>query len=396
MKLSPSTFRRAYQRFQAIHVERCGKPLDSFSNQDAFAHQWEGYKIAIPGRAAAVLNARKWSRAQIGKGKILQSVIQAIELPGNNLLQWEPRQGPTSRAHASLYDAKRAPERLRQFERIFYSLYKSREVDESSFESLVGLCGRRYELLGYLFFIAQPGRFLPIRTRSFDKAFAELGMTFRTEGHCAWDNYQTFLAIMRDVQARLRAEGISDASLLDAHSFCWILARHEADTSRKENQRIVMQAFRGNLVVVTGRRAFAPRDDADSRNMKAEAEKRQASGQIAEEIALSAERWRLCAGGRSDLAARVEMCGDRPGLGYDIRSFECDGTARFIEVKNVSKSSQFFLSEGEWLNSQHRNNYWFYLVSGVDTNRRKVTFLDAAVLEPNHLQPVQYVVRFTL
>ncbi len=395
MPISPSLFRRAYNRFQQIHIEASGWPLDSFSNRQSFAYGWEGYKNAIPDRAMAIMEPRRWTRATIGTGEILSRVIRAIELPGNNLLQWEGRQGPNSRVHLRLIDAQAEPAARRELETLLFELYKNGSASQQVFESMTAHCGKRYELLGYLFFIAAPDRFLPLRTRSFDKAFAELGVDLRTEGNCSWDNYSRFIAAVRDVQRCLQAEGFRDATLLDAHSFCWILARHKAGES--ESKAIApasLQPFDGTLHRAAQSVRFTPKDDAEVRDMREEAQKRQASGQIAEEIALQAEKERLCKAGQSDLAGRVENVADRPGLGYDIKSFESDGSERFIEVKNITNGNRFFLSEGEWLNSRARQNYWFYLVSGVDTKRPRVTCLPAKDLKRSHLQPVQYLVRF--
>jgi hypothetical protein len=152
--------------------------------------------------------------------------------------------------------------------------------------------------------------------------------------------------------------------------------------------------FYGTLKPAPPQGKFTPSDDAETRDMQEEAQKRQASGLIAEEVALNAERERLRRLGRDDLALRVENVSDRPGLGYDIHSFEKDGSERFIEVKNVSNGPRFFLSEGEWQNSRARANYWFYLVSGTDTTSPKVDCLPAKELLQTHLQPVQYLVRY--
>lgn len=57
--------------------------------------------------------------------------------------------------------------------------------------------------------------------------------------------------------------------------------------------------------------------------------------------------------------------------------------------------ANFFLSEGEWLNSRERRNYWFYLVRGIGTNRPRVDRMPATDLKQTHLQPVQYLVRFS-
>lgn len=396
MQISPSQFRRAFDRFQAIHTKESGWPLDSFANRESFAFEWEGYKNSIPDRAMAILQPRRWSQATIGKGEILRRVIQAIELPGNNLLQWEGRKGPASRVHLRLLEAKTSPRARRELESCFYDLYKRHRADRAAFETIVSRCGKRYELLGYLCFIADPGRFLPIRTRTFDRVFRELGLDLRTERQCGWDNYQAFLAAIREVQICLQAEGILDASLLDAHSFCWILAQHQR--SAAPAPRIApanIQLFNGTLHPAAPPGEFSPNDETEVRDMRNEADRRQASGQIAEEVALNAERARLRKERRPDLAARVEPVADRPGLGYDIKSLERDGTDRFIEVKNVSNANRFFLSEGQWLNSRARPNYWFYLVSGAGTSRPRIARLSAAKLGREHLQPLEYAVKFS-
>jgi hypothetical protein len=395
MVISPITFRRAFNRFQAINEQESGKPLSSFSEPGSLAYEWENYKKGIPHRALAVLEPQKWTKAMIGSGAIVSKIIQAIELPGgNNLVQWEGRNGPASRAHLRIIEAQDDPKACRELEALFFDLYHHGKADKTTFEAIVELCGKRYELLGYLFFIVAPERFLPLRTRSFDNAFAELGVDLRTERNCGWENYLAFLAVIRGVQRCLHAEGLTDTSLLDAHSFCWILACHKAEDEVRAPQPPPITLFSGSLKPVPPKGQFTPRDDAETRDMREEAQRRQASGQIAEEVALKAERERLCREGRDDLAAKVECESDRPGLGYDIHSFEKDGTERFIEVENISNGPRFFLSEGEWQNSRARTNYWFYLVSNTDNALPKVVCLPAKELRQEHLQPVQYLIRF--
>lgn len=395
--LSPGRFHAAYLRFQRFHKDESGWELDSFSNRDSFAFQWEGYKQAIPERAGSLLNASRWTLAEIGTGEILKRVIAAIELPDNNLLQWQARQGPASRAHSRIYDLQTDPGGRRKLETLFYDLYRRQKADKETFEGIVDLCGQRYELLGYLFFVADPVRFLPLRTRSFDKALSELGLGLKTEGQCGWENYLTFVDAIREVRIRLQAEGLTDATLLDAHSFCWILARNPpSDESVVIPVIAEIETFSGSLQPGNANREFSFNDDAEIRDMEQQAAKCRAAGQIAEELAENTERDRLTREGRSDLAAMVENVADRPGLGYDIKSFNSDGTERFIEVKNVSNGNRFFLSEGEWLNSQLRPNYWFYLVRIAKNKpkKAKVVVLRSDQIDSLHLRPVNYLVSF--
>lgn len=395
MKISPSRFRRAFDRFQRIHLEKSGTPFHSFESTESFTDEWERYKTAIPGRAMAVMQPHRWSKKLIGSGKILEAVIQGIELPGNNLLQWEAKNGPKSRVHRPLLDAREDVEGCRTLETLFYNLYALKQADRTSFEAIMAFCGRRYELLAYLFFIAAPDRFMPLRTMSFDRALAELGVNLKTQKNCGWENYLAFVSALREVQRSLLAEGISDATLLHAHSFCWILARLRADSPPpKLSAPAVIEPFAGTLLPSKGEVEFTPNDEAVVRDMQEEALKCQASGLIAEEVALEAERERLRHEGCPDLASRVESVADRPGLGYDIQSFDSDGSNRFIEVKNVSKGNRFFLSEGEWRNSRERVNFWFYLVSDIDAPPARVSAVPALSLKLEHLTPVQYLVHF--
>jgi hypothetical protein len=396
MPLSPQIFRAAFNRFQAIHRQKCGFELDTFRNPDSFAFQTEDYKEDIAREAARILDSARWTRAELGRGAILDRVIRAIELRGNNLLSWQPRYGPGSEIHASLVGARRSVRRRRELEMIFWQLYRENHANEATFAALTNICGNRYELLGYLFFIADRHRFLPIRTTWFDRFLAELGISVKTRGQCGWNNYELFLASMRDVRSQLRAEGIHDATLLDAHSFGWILARFplNSDGASPAAPRIQGRMFSGSLKEAEEDGTFTPTDDAPMVNMQVVNQSCAASGQIAEDVAIRHERERLREAGWTDLSERVESVSDRPALGYDIQSFEGDGTPRYIEVKNVSGGNRFFLSSHEWKNSRSRPNYWFYLVSGVDTGRPTVTFLRATTVQQRHLQSIQYMVRF--
>ncbi len=74
-------------------------------------------------------------------------------------------------------------------------------------------------------------------------------------------------------------------------------------------------------------------------------------GLAGEEFALRFERWRLIELGAGQLAEKVEHVSQTQGdgLGYDIRSFETDGSERFIEVKTTSfgERTPFFVSANE-------------------------------------------------
>ncbi len=74
-------------------------------------------------------------------------------------------------------------------------------------------------------------------------------------------------------------------------------------------------------------------------------------GLAGEELIVQYERWRLAHFGLSKFADRVEHVAKTKGdgLGFDILSFNVDGSERFIEVKTTSfaKETPFFVSSGE-------------------------------------------------
>lgn len=85
-------------------------------------------------------------------------------------------------------------------------------------------------------------------------------------------------------------------------------------------------------------------------------------GRLGEEQALHHEINRLIAADRMDLAKKVEWTSDvyGDGAGYDIRSFEPDGSDRLIEVKATKggATTDFFLTRTEKEVSMERPEAW--------------------------------------
>lgn len=87
-----------------------------------------------------------------------------------------------------------------------------------------------------------------------------------------------------------------------------------------------------------------------------------------EEYVKALEVDRLTKGNRQDLAGLVERVATRDvAAGYDIRSFEIDGTDRFIEVKSSSGVQiRFFISRNEHrFLQEHDSTAWIYFVPRV-------------------------------
>jgi hypothetical protein len=232
MNISDGEFDRQFERFKLSVRLASGAEFKSF--HEGIAASWEDYKPRLRKCALSLLDASNWSEASIGRGRILPKVISSIEIADrdlpNNLVRWENRWGPDSQSHNAMLDAVASGRGIREFEREFFSLFRSHAVDAESFEQLRSLTGNKYDLLAYLFFLKDSKQYMPIATQTFDKAFRLLGSDLVTARHCSWENYRRYNAVLTQVQQALRDRaGIRGARLIDAHSFCWMLVRIEKE-----------------------------------------------------------------------------------------------------------------------------------------------------------------------
>lgn len=216
-------FEQQFQRFREHVIKESGEDLTSFSS-NSYTKDQESYKDNLYRDARKLLRFETWQESDIGSGKIARSVIEAIELPDNNLVQWQSRYGDEKRPHSALCVALEKQSNIEAFDSAFYSLYR-RSDDLNVFGSLVDLFGRKYALIAYLLFLKNRDQYMPIAPTYFDKAFSLLGASFSTARKCSWRNYLTFNNILSELKILLADKLEGEVSLLDAHSFAWIISR---------------------------------------------------------------------------------------------------------------------------------------------------------------------------
>lgn len=129
------------------------------------------------------------------------------------------------------------------------------------------------------------------------------------------------------------------------------------------------------------------------------AEMNREKGQKGEELVLAYERYRLANAARKDLADQVIWAskdqGD--GLGYDILSFETDGSTRHIEVKSTTGGLQapIYFTENERLFAlENRNTFYLYRVYHLEKDP-KITIHQGSYESFVDLAPAVYQGRFT-
>lgn len=220
--IDPYLFQRQLEAFTCFVEEQSGLAFLSFAS-NPYTEEQEGYKYEIHRAGRDALAFQSWKQSDIGTGDIVEAVIEAIEIPKSNLVPWQSRFGKEARPHQPLYEAKNQQDKLVKIEECLFKLYRE-EQDENSFAELVGFFGKTYPLLAYLFFLKDRSKYLPIAPTFFDRTFEHLGAGFKTSHRCSWENYSIYVALIEELKAMLAESLASEVTLLDAHSFAWMLA----------------------------------------------------------------------------------------------------------------------------------------------------------------------------
>jgi hypothetical protein len=99
-------------------------------------------------------------------------------------------------------------------------------------------------------------------------------------------------------------------------------------------------------------------------------------GDRGEKIVMELEKIRLINAGQNDLANKIERVSlTSDAYGYDIVSFDEDGTERYIEVKATRSNvgtANFFFTANELRTAQETKNYYIYMVYEVTNEEPKV------------------------
>jgi hypothetical protein len=111
--------------------------------------------------------------------------------------------------------------------------------------------------------------------------------------------------------------------------------------------------------------AAAPKNEKGKVDQEKKQRNNKRVGDRGEAIVLDLERKRLTRAGRMNLAKKIEYVAEHnDGAGFDILSFDEDGTKRPIEVKSTSSSLDpgFYLTINELNKSKELTNYHIYFV----------------------------------
>ena len=102
-----------------------------------------------------------------------------------------------------------------QFEHALELLF-DKDDDKVAFEKIVDVIGGMFDVLGFIFFLKDSDRYLPIRSRIFDERFNLLGLDSDLAGDVTWEKYTQYLQWVREVQDYLCKHVNKDITFLDA------------------------------------------------------------------------------------------------------------------------------------------------------------------------------------
>jgi hypothetical protein len=126
-------------------------------------------------------------------------------------------------------------------------------------------------------------------------------------------------------------------------------------------------------------------------------ERNNSLGRAGEEFIMRFEQARLREAGRESLADRIEHIAltEGDGAGFDIRSFERDGTDKFIEVKTTSygKQTPFFVSRNEVAVSDYRGSRYHLCRLFKFRDDPRFYSLNGSIVERCILDPIQFAAR---
>lgn len=121
-------------------------------------------------------------------------------------------------------------------------------------------------------------------------------------------------------------------------------------------------------------------------------------GSAGEEFVLNYERYRLRQFGKAKLSERVEHISNTKGdgLGFDILSFDIDGTEKYIEVKTTAfgKEAPFYVTRNELSFSKEEPEKFSLYRLFEFRKKPKMFSMVGPISERCLLDPVSYLARF--
>ena len=399
IEISQNIFEIVHTGFNKLLTEKINENTIDFKSHPVI-EKHENYKYEIIEDAKNQLLLKTWKDNDIGSGTILKNVKNAINVKSNNLIDWRKK------------DDFKKLKANRENEKFLYDFFKSKIKDETAFDNFVEI-GFSYQLIAYLFFIKNHQKYMPISQEKFDEIFSSISIDFKTSHNCSWENYLEYNEIIKHFRKQL-SQRYKTASLLDAHSFLWIYGFQLDEPKEKPEQKKQTQKTENKTIDKPQEKSkpeletYKPKKVIDLENLTETSNeidyienhrKMMEIGDLAERIVLESEIEFL----KSDypeLVEKVRLVSNNPKLGFDVLSFETDGTQKQIEVKAISGNSNtksFIITRNELSKSKTYSNYYVYCVTELNSDKPKILRIKNPDFDNNAdflIEPLTYKITF--
>lgn len=334
-----------------------------------YVEESENYKKDIREKGVELLEAEKWDKAQVGSGTILRKLIAAIEQPNNNLVFTSSHSYTREGApHKKLIELSESGD-TKEVEEILFNLFNDLAADSDAFEDLIEIAGKRYGLLAYIFYLKNPRRYMPIAPSNFDRIFNDhLKVSFVTGHNCSWENYAQYNDLMAQTAEFLSDKLDEIVSLIDAHSFLWMIGNHLPSTDTQSSTEATNISIDKNYEFTPPKKKLNF-NSSTPKSIEENNHKNAVNGAKGEDVVLEYEQNRQRNVEVSMEQIRI-VSDENSSLGYDVISFDENGDKIFIEVKTTTAKSsnfvQFNLTRNEYDKCNDRDNYFIYIVSNIN------------------------------
>jgi hypothetical protein len=226
-KIDKYCFDKNFELFKNFIESKDNNKFIGFDASGYFYSE-EGYKENLYIESRKILQYWKWNENSVGSGKIIEKIIRAVNVNNNNLVDWRIRDPK------KLENFFKDVQIVNKFEQYFFDFYHNRISNEDFINKISDEFGKQYSFIVFWFFIKNKSQYLPISANGFDRTFERMGVkNFTVTGKCSWENYKQFLDLIKQTQVLLIEKGYSNTTLLQTHSFLWLL-----DEKSKEIQNI--------------------------------------------------------------------------------------------------------------------------------------------------------------
>ena len=234
--------------FQSFVEMYSGGRFNGFEG-NYFLEREEGYKSKVFAEAQKCLNLSSWHKESIGTGYISECFKNAYKKKGNLIYyqdsgrterKGKERKGKERKGKERKGKEKKINDNVKEAESILYDIYLG-ENAAIAFEKAVNFFGGKYDLIAYIFFIKNKDTYLPIAPQRFEDAFKILGINIKLQYNCSWKSYSDYLSIIREIKEEFENCFSLEISLLDAHSFVWMINEAKKHHITKEVWLEVLQ-----------------------------------------------------------------------------------------------------------------------------------------------------------